>query len=141
MQLAYAVSLRPEEETLIVRCRDLPELLTFGSNEAEALTEAEDALDVVLLTYVEKGLPLPPPSPPAPSERLVAPSAQVAAKLAVIAAFQAAGISKSDLARRMGVAEGEARRILDPDYGSKLPALASALRALGKRLTLVVEDA
>src|SRR3989304_337447 len=58
----------------------------------------------------------------------------VAAKLAVLESFVAAGISKSELARRLGKDEKEVRRILDPKHPTKLPALTAALRALGKRL-------
>jgi antitoxin HicB len=83
MPIAYPVSLIPDEGDLVVRCRDLPELLTAGADEAEALDNAEDALVVTLLTYVEKGITLPRPSTPAKGERLVHVPAHVAAKLAI----------------------------------------------------------
>jgi antitoxin HicB len=80
---------------------------------------------------------------PAPTARErdlvpVAPPAQVAAKLAVWQAWRASGISKSELARRLGLAEGEARRILDPDHPTSLPRLEAALHALGKQIVLSV---
>jgi len=140
MQSAYPVSLAQEEGTIIVRSRDLPELLTFGDDEANALANAEDALEVVLLSYAEKNLDVPQPSQPTADERTVFVAAHVAAKLAVIEAFRHSGISKSEFARRMGVAEGEARRILDPDYGSKLDKLELAAKALGRRLVIALED-
>jgi antitoxin HicB len=37
--------------------------------------------------------------------------------------------------------EKEIRRILDPKHPTKLPAMAEALRALGKRLVIGVEEA
>lgn len=141
MQNAYPVFVQSDDGDLVVRSRDLPELLTFGHDEAEALANAAEALEVVALTYVEKGLPLPSPSKPQEGERLVYLSAPVAAKLAVWQAFVASGLSKSELARRMGVAEGEVRRILDPDYGSKLDKLDLAARALGMRLVVSAEAA
>lgn len=141
MRSAYPVALAEEEGNIVVRSRDLPELLTFGDDQADALVNAEDALEVVLLSYAEKAMPIPEPSQSAPGEHLVFVSAQVGAKLAVIEAFRAAGISKSELARRMGVAEGEVRRVLDPDYGSKLDKLELAARALGRRLVVALEEA
>jgi antitoxin HicB len=68
----------------------------------------------------------------------LAPAAQVAAKLAVWQAWRASGISKSELARRLGLREGEARRILDPDYATSLPRLEAALQVLGRHFILGV---
>ena len=59
---------------------------------------------------------------------------------AVLESFVAAGISKSELARRIGRDEKEVRRILDPKHATKLPALTSALHALGRRLVVGVID-
>jgi len=52
-----------------------------------------------------------------------------------------AGISKVQLAKRLGVDEKEVRRLLDPHYGSKLPRIAKAIGLLGQRLVIGVEAA
>ncbi len=44
-----------------------------------------------------------------------------------------------ELAKRMAVDEKEARRILDPRSGTKVPTLERALAALGKRAALSVD--
>ena len=62
----------------------------------------------------------------------VAVGPDVAAKLAVLESFVAAGITKTELARRLGKDEKEVRRILDPKHATKLPALTAALRALAE---------
>jgi antitoxin HicB len=102
---------------------------------------AEDALGLVLLTYLERGRPLPRPRARSRSLVEIAVAPDVAAKLAVLEAFDEAGISKSELARRIGKDEKEVRRILDPRHPTKLPALTAALRALGKRLVVGVMEA
>jgi hypothetical protein len=51
------------------------------------------------------------------------------------------GHRKSELGRRMGKGEKEIRRILGPKHPTKLPAMVDALRALGKRLVIGVEEA
>lgn len=61
------------------------------------------------------------------------------AKVLVIMTWELSGISKSELARRMGVCETEARRILDPHHNSKLNKLESALRAMGRVMVIRVE--
>jgi antitoxin HicB len=64
----------------------------------------------------------------------------VAIKLAVLQAFVAGGISKTELGRRLDRDEKEIRRILDPAHPTKLGPMVEALRALGKRLVVGVED-
>jgi antitoxin HicB len=136
----YRAVLEPGEETgvLVASFPDVPEAITEGRGEGDALTQAEEALGLALLTYPLRGLPLP--AAQAHRGHSVTVSAEVAAKLAVLEAFEAAGISKSELARRLGVGENEARRILDPMHATKLPRLTAALAALGRRLVVGVED-
>ncbi|NJL08185.1 MAG: helix-turn-helix domain-containing protein, partial [Methylacidiphilales bacterium] len=56
-------------------------------------------------------------------------------------AWRASGLSKVELARLMGVAETEVRRILDPEHATKLATLEAAARALGHRITVEVAQA
>jgi antitoxin HicB len=128
-----------KDGVVVVTFPDVPEAITEGRGEADALREAEDALGVALLSYPLRGLALPKPRARSGSAVTVAP--EVAAKLAVLEAFAAAGISKTELARRLDVSENEARRILDPMHATKLPRLAEALSALGRRLIVGVEEA
>ena len=133
----YAVRLAAAEEGgFVVSCRDLPALVTQGEDRADALARAADAMDEVFAVYMDDGLPLPPPSKPRRGEVLVSPPAEMVAKAALHTAMQAAGVSKLQLARRLGVDEKEVRRLLDPHHGSKLPRIAEAVQALGKRLVV-----
>ena len=51
-------------------------------------------------------------------------------------AVQEAGISNSELARRMQLDEKEARRILDARHLTKLPRIEAALAVLGRHVEL-----
>ena len=140
---AYRAMFEPGDRrgNIVVTFPDVPEVVTQGRGEADARTMAEEALGLILLTYPERGMPLPKPRAKGRKlvEILVAPD--VAAKLAVLELFASARISKSELARRLGKDEKEVRRILDPRHPTKLPALTAALRALGKRLVVGVAEA
>jgi antitoxin HicB len=127
--------------TVVVTFPDVPEAITQGRSEGDARAKAEEALALVLLTYLKRGKPLPKPR--AKGRRLVdvAVAPEVTAKLAVLESFAAARMTKSELARRIGRDEKEVRRILDPKHPTKLPALTAALRALGKRLVVGVMEA
>ena len=138
----YAVGLaRAEEGGFVVTCRDLPQLVTQGEDLENALTEAADAMDEVFAAYMHGGLTLPAPSKPRKGERLVSPPAETMAKAALYVAMKDAGISKVQLAKRLGIDEKEVRRLLDPHYGSKLPRIAQAVEALGRRLVIGLEAA
>ena len=61
MRYAYPVVLDPEPDgsAINVSFPDVPEALTWGDNEAEALHLAEDCLVTALNCYVRAGKPLP----------------------------------------------------------------------------------
>jgi antitoxin HicB len=113
---------------IVVSFSDVPEAITQGDDRADARAQAEEALGLALLTYPESGLPLPKARAKGRGLTMVAVAPDVVAKLAVLQAFAAAGIAKSELGRRMGKNEKEIRRILDPKHPTKLPAMVEALR-------------
>jgi len=123
-----------EGDEILVSCRDLPEVITAGRTEAEALDQAEDALVVAIGGRMKDGMDIPVPSAPIEGEVAVPLPAPFAAKLAVWSAWRASRVSKVALAARLGLDEGEVRRILDPSHNTKLDRLDKAARALGVRL-------
>lgn len=138
----YPVLLTPADEGgYVVTCRDLPQLITQGDSEQDALEQATDAMDEVFATYMIEGIEFPQPSKAKRREHLVAPPAETVAKAALFVAMRQAGISKLQLARRLGIDEKEVRRLLDPHYGSKLPRIAQAISVLGQRLVIGLEPA
>ena len=129
-----------EKRGIVVSFPDVPEAITQGDDEADAYAQAEEALGLALLSYSARVLPLPRAKKHRGAGLVpVAVEAEVAAKLAVIEAVRALGISKSEFARRIGKDEKEARRILDPKHPTKLPTLSAALRKLGQRLVIATE--
>ncbi len=61
----FAVVLEPEEEGgFSVRVPSLPEIVTYGNDEAEALAMAEDAIRLVLEDCAAHGEPIPNDKPP-----------------------------------------------------------------------------
>jgi antitoxin HicB len=138
----YHAELEPgDRRGVVVTFPDVPEAITQGDDEADARTMAEEALGLALLSYLARGLTLPKAKAKGPGTVPVAVAPDVAAKLAVLEAFAETGVSKAELARRLGKDEKEVRRILDPRHPTKLPTLTEALRVLGKRLVIAVEEA
>lgn len=128
---------RDEAGRFVATFPDVPESLTDGADEAEALTEARDALRAALSGYVHSRRPLPRPS--RCTGPVVALPPLVAAKLSLYQAMRAQGVTNVALAERLGVTEAVVRRLVDPDHASHMPKIEAALEALG--VGVVVEDA
>lgn len=124
----------------LVAFPDLPEALTSGETRGEALVQAADCLEEALAGRIRRHDAVPHPSP-ARGRPMVAPGALIAGKLALYEAMQSAELSKVALASRLGVAEGEVRRMLDPRHATRMDRLEAALAKLGRRLVISVEDA
>jgi antitoxin HicB len=124
----------------VVTFPDVPEAITDGKGMAAALRNAEEALGLALLSYVHRDLPLPKPKARGHDLVSVTVEPDVGAKLALLDAVRERGLSKVAFARLIDRDEKEARRILDPKHPTKLSTLAEALRALGKRLVIGVQE-
>ena len=135
----YELQPQPEGGFTVV-FPDVPEAITQGETEAEAAAMAADALVTALSFHTDAGEKLPRPSPTRGRQIAYLPPL-VAAKLALHDAMIAAGISNVALARRLGTDEKAIRRLRDPLHHSRIDRVDAALRALGKRLAIVVEAA
>jgi len=125
----------------LVTFPDVPEAITHGQDVAEAKANAAEALGLALRGYLAQGLPLPQPLAAGEGIVQIPVEANDAIKIAVIEAFRQAGISKSEFARRLGKAETEAYRVLDPDHATKLASMEAALAVLGKQVVVSIRDA
>ncbi len=137
-RFAYPAELIADDGGFLVRFPDLPEALTDGGSREEALHEAIDCLEEALAGRIARRDPIPTASA-ARGRPLVAPGALIAAKAALYDAMRTANLSNVAVAARLGVAEGEVRRMLDPRHATKIGRLEEALAALGQRLIVSVE--
>jgi antitoxin HicB len=134
----YPVTLTPDGDTVLVTFADVPEALTFGADEDEALLQAVDALETALSLYMDARKPLPAPSKAKRGQHTVRPSALEGAKLGVYQAMTEQGIKKSELARRLGWHMPQIDRLFDLRHASRLDQIEAAARALGRQLDVRV---
>jgi antitoxin HicB len=138
--LAWPVTLVPAEEGgFVVNLPDFPEGWSQGDSRDEAIAQAADLLETMVANYMAEGWDLPDPSPPV-DRQLVPLAPLVAAKAELYRTMRRAGISKAELARRIGISPQQAQRLFDIHHASRLDQIEAAMRALGRRL-VVTSDA
>src|ERR1700722_6264806 len=130
-----------ERKDWVVEFPDLKGTNTGADELDGALAEAADCLGAYLAMLIAKRTPIPEPSAAKGKQRLIAVPLWIAPKVALYRALQEQGISNSELARRLGVRETIVRRMLDPDHATKSARLEGALRAVGKRVLVAIDDA
>lgn len=133
----YPVILSPDDGSFLVTFPDVPEAITFGETEEEALRQAVDALETALSFYVDarKALPEPSVCPDLPTVR---PSALESIKLAVYREMMIQGVRKAELARRLGWKGPQVDRLFDLGHASRLDQLEAAANALGKHIDVTL---
>jgi antitoxin HicB len=134
----YPVTLTPDDDTVLVTFADVPEAITFGADEDEALLNAIDALETGLSFYVDARKSLPAVSQPAAGQKTVRPSALECAKLGVYQAMTEQGIKKAELARRLGWHMPQVDRLFDLRHASKLNQIEAAAIVLGRHIEVTV---
>lgn len=130
---------RAKDGGWVIACRDLPEAVSQADDSEDCNEIAAGCLQAALEGRIRYGMPIPTPSSARRGETVVPVPVETAAKAALHEAMRDARVGKSELARRMGLDEKEIRRMLDPGYASKLPRIANAIEAMGKRVVLAVE--
>lgn len=137
MRLAYPVRLDKHPDAFVATFPDIPEALTEGATEDEALAEAKDCLVAALGGYVQDGRPIPAPSHGVGEAEIALPKL-AAAKVALYEAARARQLDAPALAQRLGCSRRTARRLLDVDGRTRLADVEAALRSLGDPMPLGV---
>jgi len=139
--LTYYVSLTPDDDTLLVECPDLPEVITFGEDKEDALGYAVGAIEEALacrMNYRED-IPAPRRKNPGGLHPVRLPSLTML-KVELYREMRRQSVSKAELARRMGIARQSVDRLLALNHASRLDAMDCAFAALKQTLTIGMEQ-
>jgi antitoxin HicB len=138
MQFPARFSREPGSGTFNISFPDIPEALTCGQGEEEAMRYALDALETALDFYFEDGRPIPTPSPRKRGQRMIALPASTAATVMLHNELLHQNVRPAELAKRLGIPRQEITRMLNLRHKTKIDTIAAAFIALGKRLELRV---
>jgi antitoxin HicB len=139
--LSYPAQFTPEGRGFVVTFPDIPEAITDGDSDREAMEYAVDAIITAFSEYIKRRRDIPQPSKARGKDmRMVILPALEEAKIRLYEAMRQAGVRKAELARRMGLQKSQVDRLLDLRHRSRLDQIEAALAKLHKRLVVHVED-
>lgn len=134
----YAVTVARHGDAVLMSCPDVPEVHAVAYADDQVAQEALDAIETALYGYVQDRRSIPTARTSARGRLMVYLPTLSKAKLALYNTVLAQGLSKAELARRLGVPRPSVDRLLDLRHGSKMAQLDAALACLDQRIELQV---
>ncbi len=136
--MRYPVEIKPDGEGWMVSFPDIPEALTSGATQEEALAMAKDALETALDFYFDDKREVPAPSRPKRGQPVIELSASLSAKVLLLNEMVRQKVRPAELARRLHTTAQEVNRLTDIRHTTRIDGIAAALQALGRRLDIRV---
>jgi antitoxin HicB len=141
----YPIKLTPDDNgTYLVTCPALPEVTTFGETDDEIERVAIAAIEEAIAARISYAEPLPVPVPsgkPGRNSRFVKLPAMTVLKVQLSLALRDSGLSRAELARRLGWHREQVDRLFRLDHASRLDQLEAAFKALQRELDVRIVDA
>ena len=134
--MRYPVKMRRDGKYFLVTFPDIPEAITQGESEAEAMKAAKDALETALDFYFEGERIVPSPSTLKRRQRYVELPVSLSAKVLLLNEMLRQKIRPAELARRLHTTPQEVNRLTNLRHTSKIDGIAEAMKALGKSLQI-----
>ncbi|WP_440057881.1 type II toxin-antitoxin system HicB family antitoxin [Pseudomonas fragariae (ex Marin et al. 2024)] len=137
----YPLELHQEPTGVWLSCPDIPEMNASGDTLDEALDETLNGMESALSLYVDQRRKIPQASLPAGDELVMHLPALTVAKIMLWNSMLDNGVSRAELARRLGCSRQVVDRLVDFLHTSKIEQVERALGLLGRRITLSLEAA
>jgi antitoxin HicB len=136
----YPVTLTHDEADggFVVSFVDIPEAITQGDTEAEALAAAKDALESALDFYFEDKRAVPVPSKAKRGQNVIELPASLSAKVLLLNEMVTQSVRPAELARRLNTTPQVVNRLTNVRHTTRIDGIAAALQALGKHLDIRV---
>ena len=103
IDLSYGAKIEPDGNGFLVTFRDIENAFTYGDTFEEAVYNAQEVLDLILLDRLEKNDNVPLSSPLRKNEIVIAASPEVTAPALLHIMRTTSNRSMADVARTMGV--------------------------------------
>ena len=136
----YPITLTPDatDGGFVVTFVDIPEAITQGDTQEQALVAARDALESALDFYFEDKRAVPSPSKAKRGQHVVELAASLSAKVLLLNEMVTQNVRPAELARRLNTSPQEVNRLTNVKHTTRIDGIAAALQALGKHLDMRV---
>lgn len=135
IDLTYGAKIEPDGEGFLVTFRDIENAFTYGATFEEAIFNAQEVLDLMLLDRLEKNDEIEQPSTIKNGEVAIAVSPEVAAPALLHIMRALSNRSMSDVARSMGVSYQSYQR-MESGKNLTMRSLKRAASALGSTVEI-----
>jgi antitoxin HicB len=126
---------RDDNRTFLVTSPQFPEVTTYGENKNEACRRGLDAIIEAIAARIAAGESIPPPLTKPPSRVAgVELPALIYLKVALYMVARETGVSRAELARRLGVHREQVDRLFRLNHRSRLDQIEAAAKELGVRV-------
>jgi antitoxin HicB len=122
----------------VVTFADIPEAISQGETEAEAMKAAYAALETALDFYFDDKRAVPAPSKAAAGQAVIGLSASLSAKVLLLNEMIYQNIRPAELARRLGTRPQDVNRLTNLRHTTRIDSIAAALQAMGKQMDIRV---
>lgn len=134
--MSYRLTLTPDDNgTLLITAEAFPELTSFAETKDDVTSVAGLAIEEAVAARMADGRDIPEPDFE-PIELLTADwvdlSLQTTIKVALYAAQKEAGVTRAEMARRLGWRREQVDRLFRPDHASRLDQLQQGFAVLNK---------
>ena len=137
MSMTYPIKLEPDDNgTLLVTCPALPEVTTFGEDEAEAIKHARDAIEEAIAARMADGREVPEPK--GKRRILVTLPMQTSLKVELYRLVTQENITRAELMRRLNWKRESVDRLFRLNHATRLEQFDAAFRALGRQVEISV---
>jgi antitoxin HicB len=146
MMVAYLIETTPDDNgTLLVTCPAFPEVTTFAErNPEQVLYHALAAIQEAIAARISDGDPLPRPATDPQRKRhrglWVKLPLLIALKAQLYTAMRDAGVTRAELARRLGWHREQVDRLFRLDHASRLDQIEAAFEKLQRKIDLNVRN-
>ena len=132
--MAYRIVLTPDtNDTFLVECPAFPEVATFGETDEGARRYASMAIQEAIAARIHNGRDVPPADGAGGSTEAPVPLL-VGLKVDLYRAMRENGLTRAELARRLGWNRNSVDRLFDINHASRLEQIEAALEQLGYRV-------
>ena len=147
--MMYLLRMTPDDNgTMLVTCPAFPELTTFGANEQDALDHALAAVEEAIAGRQKgdgvDGDPLPRPATDGERKRHKGPWVKLPLLISLKGqrhmAMRDAGVTRAELARRLGWHREQVDRLFRLDHASRIDRIEAAFEKLDRNVDIRVRE-